>query len=156
MKLERTLSIIKPDILKKNNIGKIINRFEKNGLKVIALKMIRLDQKIVKNFYNMHRDKPFFSDLIKFMISGPVIVQILEGKNAVLKNRLIMGNTDPKKASNKGTSFNSETIITSIAQINIAIKPKKVANFFDLLKICIIIINLIEKIYKKINNIISI
>ena len=102
MKLERTLSIIKPDILKKNNIGKIINRFEKNGLKVIALKMIRLDQKIVKNFYNMHRDKPFFSDLIKFMISGPVIVQILEGKNAVLKNRLIMGNTDPKKAE-KGT-----------------------------------------------------
>ena len=102
MALERTLSIIKPDAVAKNVIGKIYSRFETNGLKVIAAKMMYLSDRQAEGFYAVHRERPFFRDLVKFMVSGPVMVQVLEGENAIAKNRELMGATDPKKAE-KGT-----------------------------------------------------
>jgi nucleoside-diphosphate kinase len=99
MKKERTLSIIKPDAVGKNHIGDIISRFEKAGLQVVAAKMIHLSQKQAEGFYAVHRERPFFKDLVTFMITGPVLVMVLEGPNAILKNREIMGATDPKKAA---------------------------------------------------------
>ncbi|MBA2548679.1 MAG: nucleoside-diphosphate kinase [Burkholderiaceae bacterium] len=98
MALERTLSIIKPDAVVKNVIGQIYSRFESNGLKVIAAKMISLSRSEAEGFYSVHRERPFFKDLVAFMSSGPVMVQVLEGENAILKNRELMGATDPKKA----------------------------------------------------------
>ena len=102
MAVERTLSIIKPDAVKKNAIGQILARFEKAGLRVVAARMMHLSQKEAEGFYAVHRERPFFKDLIAFMISGPVLVQVLEGENAIAKNRELMGATDPKKAD-KGT-----------------------------------------------------
>jgi nucleoside-diphosphate kinase len=102
MAVERTLSIIKPDAVAKNVIGKIYSRFETNGLKVIAAKMMFLSQAEAEGFYAVHRARPFFADLVKFMTSGPVMVQVLEGEGAIAKNRELMGATDPKKAE-KGT-----------------------------------------------------
>jgi nucleoside-diphosphate kinase len=102
MAIERTLSIIKPDAVAKNVIGKIYSRFESNGLKVIASKMKWLSQAEAEGFYAVHRERPFFKDLVAFMISGPVMIQALEGENAIAKNRDLMGATDPKKAE-KGT-----------------------------------------------------
>ena len=102
MKEQLTLSIIKPDAVKANNIGKIIAHLEKNELKIVAAKMLRLSKERAENFYAIHRDREFFNDLVTFMTSGPVLVMILEGKNAISKNREIMGATDPKKAK-KGT-----------------------------------------------------
>ena len=102
MALERTLSIIKPDAVAKNVIGKIYSRFETNGLKLIAARMLHLSRAEAEGFYAVHRGRPFFEDLVKFMISGPVMVQVLEGENAIAKNRELMGATDPKKAE-KGT-----------------------------------------------------
>src|SRR5512133_38684 len=102
MPLERTLSIIKPDAVAKNVIGKIYSRFETNGLKIIAARMLHLSRAEAEGFYAVHKGRPFFEDLVKFMISGPVMVQVLEGENAVAKNRELMGATDPKKAE-KGT-----------------------------------------------------
>ena len=102
MAVERTLSIIKPDAVAKNVIGEIYSRFETNGLKIIAARMLRLSQAEAEGFYEVHRSRPFFSDLVKFMISGPVMVQALEGEDAVKRNRDLMGATDPKKAE-KGT-----------------------------------------------------
>ncbi|MGE5616536.1 MAG: nucleoside-diphosphate kinase [Bacillota bacterium] len=102
MAVERTLSIIKPDAVAKNVIGEIYARFEKAGLKVIAAKMVHLSQDDAEGFYAVHKGRPFFNDLVKFMISGPVMIQVLEGDNAILKNRDLMGATDPKKAA-KGT-----------------------------------------------------
>ena len=99
MPIERTLSIIKPDAVAKNVIGKIYQRFEAAGLKVIAARMTRLSQAEAEGFYAVHRERPFFKDLVGFMISGPVMVQALEGENAILKNRDLMGATDPKKAA---------------------------------------------------------
>ena len=99
MALERTLSIVKPDGVKKNLIGAVYNRFEQAGLKIIAARMLNLSQKQAEGFYAVHRERPFFKDLVAYMTSGPVIVQVLEGENAVLKNRELMGATDPKKAA---------------------------------------------------------
>ena len=99
MALERTLSIIKPDAVQKNVIGQIYARFEAAGLKVIAAKMAQLSQLEAEGFYAVHRERPFFKDLVKFMISGPVMIQALEGENAILTHRDLMGATDPKKAA---------------------------------------------------------
>ena len=102
MAVERTLSIIKPDAVKKNAIGQILARFEKAGLRIIAARMMHLSRKEAEGFYAVHKERPFFGELVKFMISGPVLVQVLEGEDAVAKNRDLMGATDPKKAA-KGT-----------------------------------------------------
>ena len=99
MAVERTLSIIKPDAVAKNVIGKIYSRFETNGLKIAASRMIHLSRKDAEGFYAVHKDRPFFKDLVEFMISGPVMVQVLEGEGAIAKNRDLMGATDPKKAA---------------------------------------------------------
>ncbi|MCL6556764.1 MAG: nucleoside-diphosphate kinase [Burkholderiales bacterium] len=99
MAVERTLSIIKPDAVAKNVIGKIYSRFEENGLKIVAARMMWLSRAQAEGFYAVHRGKPFFNDLIDFMTSGPVMVQVLEGENAIAKNRELMGATDPKKAA---------------------------------------------------------
>jgi nucleoside-diphosphate kinase len=102
MAVERTFSIIKPDAVAKNVIGEILARFEKAGLKVIAAKMVHLSRSEAEGFYAVHKGRPFFNDLVEFMISGPVLMQVLEGENAIQKNRDLMGATDPKKAE-KGT-----------------------------------------------------
>jgi nucleoside-diphosphate kinase len=102
MAVEQTLSIIKPDAVKKNVIGQIIARFEKAGLRVVAARMTQLSRAEAEGFYAVHRERPFFRDLVDFMISGPVLVQVLEGENAIALNRELMGATDPKKAA-KGT-----------------------------------------------------
>ena len=99
MALERTLSIIKPDAVAKNAIGEIYSRFEKGGLKVVASKMKQLSRAEAEGFYAVHRERPFFAALVEFMISGPVMVQVLEGEGAVLKNRELMGATNPKDAA---------------------------------------------------------
>lgn len=99
MAVERTLSIIKPDAVAKNVIGKIYSRFEDNGLRIVAAKMLHLSRDQAENFYGVHRERPFFNDLVSFMISGPVIAQVLEGEGAIAKNRDIMGATDPRKAA---------------------------------------------------------
>ncbi len=96
--MEKTLSIIKPDAVAKNVIGKILSRFENAGLKIIAAKMLHLSRTEAERFYAIHKDRPFFNDLVSFMISGPVLITVLEGENAILKNRDLMGATDPKKA----------------------------------------------------------
>jgi nucleoside-diphosphate kinase len=102
MAVERTLSIIKPDAVAKNLIGQIYARFEATGLKIVAARMMWLSEREAEGFYAVHRERPFFRDLVKFMTSGPVIVQVLEGENAIAKNRELMGATDPRKAA-KGT-----------------------------------------------------
>jgi nucleoside-diphosphate kinase len=102
MAVERTLSIIKPDAVAKNVVGQILARFEKAGLKVVAAKMVHLSRSDAEGFYAVHKGRPFFNDLVEFMISGPVMIQVLEGDDAIQKNRDLMGATDPKKAD-KGT-----------------------------------------------------
>jgi len=102
MSIERTLSIVKPDGVGRNLIGEVYHRFEQVGLQVVAARMMRLSQAEAEGFYAVHRERPFFKDLVRFMTSGPVMVQVLEGENAIAKNREVMGATDPKKAS-KGT-----------------------------------------------------
>src|SRR6056300_1781683 len=99
MAVEQTLSIIKPDAVAKNVIGKIYSRFEDNGLKIIHAKMAHLSIEQAQGFYAVHKDRPFFNDLVSFMTSGPVMIQVLEGDNAVLKNRELMGATNPKEAA---------------------------------------------------------
>jgi len=102
MALERTLSIIKPDAVRKNVIGQILARFEAAGLGIVAARMMHLSPAEAEGFYAVHRGRPFFNDLVQFMTSGPVLVQVLEGDNAIARNRELMGATDPKKAA-KGT-----------------------------------------------------
>ena len=102
MTIERTFSIIKPDAVKKNAMGAIIARFEAAGLKVVAARMAHLSRTEAEGFYAVHRERPFFKDLVDFMVSGPVLLQVLEGENAIARNRELMGATDPKKAE-KGT-----------------------------------------------------
>lgn len=98
MAVQRTLSIIKPDAVAKNVIGEIYARFERAGLKIVAARMMHLSRPQAEGFYAVHRERPFFKDLVEFMMSGPVMIQVLEGEDAILKNRQLMGATDPKKA----------------------------------------------------------
>ena len=139
MAIERTLSIIKPDAVAKNVIGKIYDRFESAGLKVVAAKLKQLSRAEAEGFYAVHKERPFFNDLVSFMISGPVMIQALEGKNAVLKNRELMGATDPKKAE-AGTiradfadSIDANAVHGSDSLENAAIE---VAYFFAATEIC--------------------
>lgn len=99
MALERTLSIVKPDGVRGNHIGEVYRRFEQAGLSIIAARMLHLSQREAEGFYAVHRERPFFRDLVRYMSSGPVIVQVLEGENAIARNRDLMGATDPKKAA---------------------------------------------------------
>lgn len=133
MAIERTLSIVKPDAVAKNVIGQIYSRFEAAGLKVVAAKMKHLSRAEAEGFYAVHKERPFFNDLVSFMISGPVMVQVLEGEGAVLKNRELMGATDPKKAD-AGTiradfaeSIDANAVHGSDSQENAAIE---IAYFF--------------------------
>ena len=102
MAVERTLSIVKPDAVRKNVVGQILARFEAAGLRIVAARMMHLSVPQAEGFYAVHRERPFFRDLVEFMVSGPELVQVLEGENAIAKNRELMGATDPKKAA-KGT-----------------------------------------------------
>lgn len=131
--MERTLSIIKPDAVAKNVIGEIYSRFENAGFKIVASKMIHLDKDMAGGFYAVHQDRPFFNDLMSFMTSGPVMIQVLEGENAVSKHREIMGATNPKEA-NSGTiradfaeSLDENAVHGSDSQENAAIE---IAYFF--------------------------
>ena len=99
MPIERTLSIVKPDGVARNLIGEVLRRLEKAGLRIVAARMMQLSQQEAEGFYAVHRERPFFKDLVKFMTSGPVLVQVLEGEGAIAKNREVMGATDPKKAA---------------------------------------------------------
>ena len=99
MALERTLSIVKPDGVARNLIGEVYRRFEAAGLKIVAARMLRLGQAEAEAFYSVHKERPFYRDLVRYMTSGPVVVQVLEGENAIARNREIMGATDPKKAA---------------------------------------------------------
>ena len=139
MAIERTLSIVKPDAVAKNVIGKIYDRFESNGLKIVAAKMKHLSRREAEGFYAVHKERPFFNDLVEFMISGPGMVQVLEGENAVLKNRELMGATDPKKAD-AGTiradfaeSIDANAVHGSDSLENAAIE---IAYFFSATEVC--------------------
>ena len=139
MAVERTLSIIKPDAVAKNVIGEIYTRFERAGLKIIAGRMMQLSRPQAEGFYAVHRERPFFKDLVEFMISGPVIVQVLEGEGAIQKNRDLMGATDPKKAD-KGTiradfaqSIDANAVHGSDSAKTAAVE---IAYFFPTLDIC--------------------
>ena len=139
MAVERTFSIVKPDGVQKNVIGEVYRRFEQAGLKIIAAKMVQLTQAQAEGFYAVHKERPFFNDLVKFMISGPVVVQVLEGENAVAKNRELMGATDPKKAD-KGTiradlasSIDENTVHGSDSLDNAKIE---IAYFFAATELC--------------------
>jgi nucleoside-diphosphate kinase len=139
MAVERTLSIIKPDAVAKNVIGEIYTRFEKAGLRVIAARMKQLSRADAEGFYAVHKARPFFKDLVDFMISGPVMIQVLEGENAMQKNRDLMGATDPKKAE-QGTiradfaqSIDANAVHGSDSAENAAVE---IAYFFPTLDIC--------------------
>lgn len=139
MTIERTISIVKPDAVAKNVIGKIYDRFESNGLKIVAAKMKHLTQAEAEGFYAVHKERPFFADLVKFMTSGPVMIQVLEGENAVAKNRELMGATNPKEAA-AGTiradfaeSIDANAVHGSDSLENAAIE---IAYFFDDSEIC--------------------
>ena len=139
MALERTLSIVKPDGVTRNLIGEVYRRFEKAGLRIVAARMVHLSQRAAEGFYAVHRERPFFKDLVKYMTSGPVMIQVLEGEGAVLKNRDIMGATDPKKAA-PGTiradlaqSIEANTVHGSDAVDTAA---KEIAYFFRDTEIC--------------------
>ena len=139
MSVERTLSIVKPDAVAKNVIGKIYSRFEKAGLRIVAAKMKRLSRAEAEGFYAVHRERPFFKDLVEFMTSGPVMIQVLEGEDAVAKNREIMGATNPKEAA-AGTiradfaeSIDANAVHGSDSAENAAIE---VAYFFSQTELC--------------------
>jgi nucleoside-diphosphate kinase len=139
MALERTFSIVKPDGVARNLIGEVYRRFEQAGLRIVAARMVQLSQAQAEGFYSVHRERPFFKDLVRYMTSGPVVVQVLEGENAVLKNREIMGATDPKKAA-PGTiradlaeSIEANTVHGSDAVETAAVE---IAYFFSGTEIC--------------------
>ncbi len=140
MPIEQTLSIIKPDAVAKNVIGQIYTRFENAGLKIVAAKMLHLTQKEAEDFYGVHRQRPFFKDLVKFMIQGPVMIQVLSGQNAVAKNRELMGDTDPKKAApgtiradfavsiDANAVHGSDSSATAKQEINFFFKPEDICD----------------------------
>ena len=139
MALERTLSIVKPDGVQKNLIGEVYRRFEQAGLRIVAARMRHLTQTEAEGFYAVHRERPFFNDLVSYMTSGPIVVQVLEGENAIAKNREIMGATDPKKAA-PGTiradlaeSIEANTVHGSDSPENAAIE---IAYFFAQTELC--------------------
>ena len=139
MTVQRTFSIIKPDAVAKNVIGQIYSRFEANGLRIVASKMKQLSQKEAEDFYAIHKERPFFADLVAFMTSGPVMLQVLEGENAVAKNREIMGATNPKEAA-AGTiradfadSIDANAVHGSDSLENAAIE---IAYFFSQSEVC--------------------
>jgi nucleoside-diphosphate kinase len=139
MAVERTLSIIKPDAVAKNIIGEIYSRFEKGGLKIVAARMMRLSREKAEGFYAEHRGRPFFDSLVGYMISGPVLVQVLEGENAVMVNRKLMGATNPKEAD-PGTiradfadSIDANAVHGSDA---VASAEREIAYFFSSNEIC--------------------
>jgi nucleoside-diphosphate kinase len=139
MAVERTLSIVKPDAVAKNVIGQIYTRFERAGLKIVAARMMQLSRADAEGFYAVHRARPFFKDLVDFMTTGPVMVQVLEGESAIQKNRDLMGATDPKKAD-KGTiradfaqSIDANAVHGSDSAENAAVE---IAYFFPTLDIC--------------------
>ena len=139
MAIERTLSIIKPDAVAKDVIGQIEGRFEAAGLKIIAMKMLQLDDELAGGFYAEHKERPFYSDLVGFMTSGPVVVQVLEGENAVAKNRELMGATNPQEAA-EGTiradfaeSIDANAVHGSDSSKSAA---REVAYFFQAAEIC--------------------
>ncbi len=139
MAIERTLSIVKPDGVQKNVIGDVYRRFEQAGLRVVAARMLRLSQTQAEGFYAVHRERPFFRDLVTYMVSGPVMVQVLEGEGAVAKNREIMGATDPKKAdrgtirADLATSIEQNVVHGSDSAENAA---REIAFFFADTEIC--------------------
>ena len=114
MTVQRTLSIVKPDAVAKNVIGKIYTRFEDAGLKIVAAQMRQLSQAEAEGFYEVHKDRPFFKDLVSFMISGPVMIQVLEGEDAILKNRELMGATDPARSVTTSLSRSTPTLCTAL------------------------------------------
>jgi nucleoside-diphosphate kinase len=134
MSLERTLSIVKPDGVRANLIGEVYRRFEKAGLSIVAARMLRLSQREAEAFYAVHRERPFFKDLVRYMTSGPVIVQVLEGEGAIARNRDIMGATDPRKAAagtiraDLATSIEQNVVHGSDAPDNAA---REIAYFFS-------------------------
>jgi nucleoside-diphosphate kinase len=139
MALERTLSIVKPDGVSRNLIGEVLRRFEKAGLKIVAARMVHLSQRDAEGFYAVHAARPFFKDLVRYMTSGPVLVQVLEGEGAIAKNREVMGATDPKKAA-PGTiradlaeSIEANTVHGSDAPETAA---NEIAYFFRATEIC--------------------
>ena len=139
MAIERTLSIVKPDGVAKNLIGEVYARFEKAGLKIVAARMLHLTRAQAEGFYAVHRERPFFKPLVEFMISGPVMVTVLEGDGAILKNRDIMGATDPKKAA-KGTIRGdfAQTVDENMVHGSDAAETarQEIAYFFSDLDIC--------------------
>ena len=139
MAVERTLSIVKPDAVAKNVIGEIYTRFERAGLQIIAARMMQLSRADAEGFYAVHKERPFFKDLVDFMTSGPVMIQVLQGESAVQKNRDLMGATDPRKAD-KGTiradfaqSIDANAVHGSDSAENAAVE---IAYFFPSLEIC--------------------
>jgi nucleoside-diphosphate kinase len=139
MAVERTLSIVKPDAVAKNVVGQIYTRFEQAGLKIVAARMMHLSRADAEVFYAVHKNRPFFKDLVDFMISGPVVIQVLEGDSAIQKNRDLMGATDPKKAA-KGTiradfadSIDANAVHGSDSAENAAVE---IAYFFSTLDLC--------------------
>jgi len=139
MAIERTLSIVKPDGVQKNAIGDVYRRFEQAGLRIVAARMLRLSQTQAEGFYAVHRERPFFRDLVTYMVSGPVMVQVLEGEGAVAKNREIMGATDPKKAdrgtirADLATSIEQNVVHGSDSAENAA---REIAYFFAETELC--------------------
>ncbi|MBD1554412.1 nucleoside-diphosphate kinase [Pseudomonas typographi] len=139
MAVQRTFSIIKPDAVAKNVIGQVVSRFEGAGLRVVASKMVQLSEREAGGFYAEHKERPFFGDLVKFMTSGPVVLQVLEGENAILKNRELMGATDPKKAE-PGTlradfaqSIDENAVHGSDSEASAA---REIAYFFSETEVC--------------------
>lgn len=153
--IEQTLSIIKPDAVQNSVVGKIIDRFESNGLKIAAIKKMQLSKEVASEFYDIHKERPFFNDLVEFMTSGPVVVMVLNGENAVKKNRELMGDTDPKKAQ-KGTiradfaqSIDANAVHGSDSVEN---AEREIQFFFSQIDICWFYYIKVKIEFKKISN----